>query len=235
MPTRPWPALLNPRRWPLPGGCWICRDWSGEHLCAACRARFAAPRPRCPRCALPLQQTTCAACLRQPLPLQTVHAAVDYAPPWDALLRALKYEQALGLAPALAALVAANAPPPPPGCLLLPVPLHVRRLGERGYNQSQLLAECLAEQLGLPVALGLIERVIDTPPQARLNRPERLRNLRQAFALRGAAPQRPCLLIDDVMSTGATLATLAELLLAAGVPRVDAWVVARTPEPDTVA
>lgn len=167
--------------------------------------------------------------------MQAVHAAVDYQAPWDGLLQALKYEQALGLAPPLAALIARDAPPPPAGCLLLPVPLHPSRLRERGYNQSQLLAEALAGRLALPVDVRLIERVVDTPAQARSSRRERLANLRHAFALRGPAPNRPCLLVDDVMTTGATLATLATLLLAAGVPRVDAWVVARTPEPETVS
>lgn len=230
-----WPALLSPTQWPLPGGCWICRDWGWARLCDACLQRFAPALPRCPRCALPLQAPHCAACLREPLPLDAVHAAVDYQPPWDGLLQALKYEQALGLAPPLAALLARDAPSPPPGCLLLPVPLHRRRLRERGYNQSQLLAQALAERLALPVDLRLIERVADTPAQARLSRRERLANLRQAFALRGPAPQRPCLLIDDVMTTGATLATLATLLRAAGVPGVSAWVVARTPEPESTA
>ncbi|MFN4117136.1 MAG: double zinc ribbon domain-containing protein, partial [Inhella sp.] len=98
-----WPTLLSPSRWPLPGGCWICRDWGRERLCDACLARFAPDLPRCPRCALPLgQAAVCAACLREPLPLDAVHAAIDYQPPWDALLQALKYEGALGLLPALA-------------------------------------------------------------------------------------------------------------------------------------
>jgi ComF family protein len=236
MPVPRWLHLLAPDRWPLPGGCWICRDWGRARLCDACLQRFALTQARCPRCALPLPQApVCAACLRDPLPLQAVHAAVDYQPPWDGLLQALKYEQALGLAQPLAALVARDAPSPPPGCLLLPVPLHPRRLRERGYNQSQLLAQALAGRLALPVDARLIERIVDTPAQASLSRKERLANLRHAFALRGPAPTRPCLLIDDVMTTGATLATLATLLLAAGVPRVDAWVVARTPEPETAS
>lgn len=233
MPSPRWLHLLSPSRWPLPGGCWICRDWGRERLCDACRSRFVPSAPRCPRCALVLQAPHCAACLREPLPLSAVHAAVDYQPPWDALLQALKFRHSLGLAPALAALIADGAPAAPPEALLLPVPLHPRRLRERGYNQSQLLAEALGAQRGLPVERRLLERIADTPAQAQLTRRQRLANLRHAFALRGPAPPRPCVLIDDVMTTGATLATLATLLLAAGVPRVDAWVVARTPEPET--
>lgn len=232
LPPR-WLSLLSPSRWPLPGGCWICREWGRERLCSACVTRFAPRTARCPRCALTLQAPGCAACLRVPLPLSAVHAAVDYQAPWDGLLQALKFRHSLGLVPALAALIADTAPAPPPGALLLPVPLHPHRLRERGYNQSQLLAEALSAQRDLPLAGRLLERVSDTPAQSQLTRRQRLANLRHAFALRGPPPQRPCVLVDDVMTTGATLATLASLLLAAGVPRVDAWVVARTPEPET--
>ncbi|WP_374657866.1 ComF family protein [Inhella sp.] len=221
---------LNPAQWPLPGGCWICRDWSRERLCGPCVERFAAPRPRCLHCALTLATPACAHCLRDPLPLHSVQAAVDFEPPWDTLLHALKYEAALGLAPALAALM----PAPPPGSLLLPVPLHPTRLGERGHNQSTLLARELARRCALPCAERVLERVIDTPTQTQLSRTERMKNLRHAFALApGHSVQgRHCVLVDDVMTTGATLATLARLLLAHGAVRVDACVVARTPEPD---
>lgn len=233
----PWPDLLRPSHWPLPGGCWICRDWGRERICAACVARFAAPRPRCPRCALPLLAPHCGSCLRQPLPLQALHCAVDYQPPWDGLLQALKYEQALGLLPALAALLLqalAREQAARNDVLLLPVPLHERRLGARGYNQSALLARWLGRALALPVCEA-VQRVIDTPTQTRLGREQRLRNLRHAFALAPGGPVRGrhCVLVDDVMTTGATLATITPLLLRQGAARVDAWVLARTPEPES--
>lgn len=222
---------LNPAHWPLPGGCWICRDWGSERLCAACVERFAAPRMRCTRCALPLAAPHCAACLRDPLPLHTVQTAVDFEAPWPELLHALKYEAAVGLAPALAALM----PAPPAGSLLLPVPLHPTRLGERGHNQSALLARELARRCALALDERSLLRVIDTPTQTRLARAERLKNLRHAFQLAPSAALqgRHCVLVDDVMTTGATLATLARLLLDHGAARVDACVVARTPEPDS--
>lgn len=213
----------------LPGGCWICRDWQRERVCAACVARFAAPRPRCPRCALAQTGPACAHCLREPLPLDQVHTAVDYAPPWDGLILRWKHEEALGLTAGFAALLAARLQAPAEA-LLLPVPAHANRLRERGYAPPSLLAADLGRRLQLPVHEGWLLRVIDTPPQARLQRAERLRNLRQAFALGPAAAVsgRHCVLVDDVMTTGATLATLAALLRRAGAARVDAWVFART-------
>jgi ComF family protein len=219
---------LRPTGWPLAGGCWVCRDWGRERLCAPCLERFAPPRSRCPRCALPLQAPACAHCLRDPLPLGAIHAAVDFEPPWAELLHALKYEAALGLVPAFSALMK------PGEGLLLPVPLHPKRLGERGYNQSLLLARELAQLHGLALDERALRRVIDTPTQTHLTRAERLKNLRHAFQL---APDtelrgRHCVLVDDVMTTGATLATLARLLLDHGAARVDACVFARTPEPD---
>ena len=212
----------------LPGGCWICREWQGERLCAACVARFAAPRPRCPRCALPADDG-CGPCLREPLPLDSVHAAVDYAPPWDALILRWKDQGALGLTPAFAALLARCAQAPA-DALFLPVPLHAQRLRERGYSPPVLLAQALRR----PMRVDALLRVIDTPPQRSLNRQERLRNLKQAFALAPGVPVagRSCVLVDDVMTTGATLATLADLLRRAGAARVDAWVIARTEAPD---
>jgi ComF family protein len=227
-------SLLDPRAWPLPGGCWICRGWGRERLCRLCVSRFAASGPRCPRCALPLQAPLCGHCLRDPLPLQAVFAAVDYQPPWDELLHALKYGQALGLLPALAELLMQcleRGGAPRAGVSLLPVPLHPRRLGERGYNQAALLAELLGQRLGLPVQLDALHRVVDTPTQTRLGRRERLANLRQAFALNAAVRGHHLVLIDDVMTTGATLTTLATLLQREGAARVDAWVLARTPDP----
>jgi ComF family protein len=183
---------------------------------------------------LPLATPLCGHCLRDPLPLQAVFAAVDYQPPWDELLHALKYGQALGLLPALAELLVQRLDrdgAPRAGVTLLPVPLHPRRLGDRGYNQAALLAEVLGQRLDLPLQLDALHRIVDTPTQTRLGRRERLANLRQAFALSGKVRGLHLVLVDDVMTTGATLATLAALLQREGAARVDAWVLARTPDP----
>ncbi len=161
-----------------------------------------------------------------------VHAAVDYIAPWDGLLHAFKYQQALGLGPALAQLLSQRLDAPA-GALLLPVPLHAKRLGERGYNQAAVLAQQLAQMQQLPWAVDGLRRLVDTPTQTQLSRKQRLSNLRHAFALAPgfSVQDRHCVLIDDVMTTGATLSLLASLLLRHGAQRVDAWVLARTPAP----
>jgi ComF family protein len=242
MRKRLWsPTLLAPRHWPLPGGCWVCRAWGRDRICSACVERFAAPQWRCQRCALPAvaplsgaQPLACGPCQREPLPLDAIHAALDFVPPWDGLLHALKYQGALALAEPLCALLLREAPPLPADALLLPVPLHDKCLGQRGYNQSSVLAQALARLLERAAPQQALLRVVDTPPQTQLGRKERQANLSHAFALApGHSVQgRHCVLVDDVMTTGATLATLATLLRRHGAQRVDAWVIARTPEPD---
>lgn len=229
-------AWLNPLLWPLPGGCQLCRRWGPERLCAPCCARFAPTLPRCPRCALRLAaaDAPCAACLHQPLGLDAAFAAVDYAAPWDRLIQALKYHAQLSAAPALAELLITRLPPRAalaPDVLLLPVPLHPQRLRSRGFNQAERLARGVAQRLGLRLAPQALQRVLDTPAQAQADRAQRQRQLRNAFALAPGAELRGArvALVDDVMTTGATMAALATLLRRHGAAEVQAWVLARTP------
>ena len=149
------PAWLQ--RWTAepPGKCAVCGAWPARPLCAACVARFAAPQPRCLRCALPLPEgvDTCGACLREPPPLDACFAAVSYAYPWSGLVARFKFRGEAGWAASFAARVREI-----PGVaqelgrcsLLLPVPLAPRRLAERGFNQALLLARA---QPGSPLNL----------------------------------------------------------------------------------
>lgn len=122
-----------------------------------------------------------------------------------------------------------------PADLLVPIPLHRSRLRERGYNQAALIAEGLACQLGVPVVEGDLVRVRSTGHQTRRDRRERMRNLAQAFAVRtGALPPwegRSVLLVDDVLTTGATAAAAAEVLWATGARSVDLAVLAVSDKP----
>lgn len=225
----------------LPSLCAVCGGWSRGRLCEACRERFAAPRglcPRCPRCALPLaaSQAPCGACLRNPPAFDAAVCAVDYRFPWNRLVAALKFDAAIDLAPTLAGLLAAaverRGPPAPQ--LVVPVPLAPGRLATRGYNQAWELGRRVARRLGIPARVDLLQRLIETAPQAELTRAERLANLRAAFAVApahgGALAGRHVALVDDVMTTGATAAEGAAALRRAGAARVDVWVVARTPD-----
>ena len=229
------------RWWPqLAGLCEVCRQWcpSGA-LCNDCIARFAAPKVRCLRCALPLGSaaTVCGDCLADPPPFVHAVCAVDYAFPFNRLVAAFKFRDRVELAPTLAlrmvqAVEAAAQPLPD---LLLPVPLSAERLAERGYNQAWELTRPLARELRVVADARLLQRPIDTGHQAELGRRERQRNLRSAFMVdprrRSALSGRRVALVDDVMTTGATAREAASALLRAGAEAVDVWVLARTPAP----
>lgn len=220
----------------LPGQCEVCRHWDRGRLCGACRARFAAPAPRCARCALRLGSAVaaCGDCLRSPPPQRSCRCVADYGFPWDSLIAGFKFQGRVDLAPALAALLAAAATGDAE--LVVPVPLAPQRLAERGYNQAWELARRVARRRGLPARADLLERPADGTHQAALpSRAARLANLRGAFyvppARRGLLQGRRVALVDDVLTTGATAHEAAATLLRAGAATVDVWVLARTPAP----
>lgn len=222
----------------LQGQCEVCRQWTPGALCADCFARFAAPVPRCARCGLRTGLTTpaCGACLREPPPFQHTVCVADYGHPWDALIGAFKFqnrpELAVPLADRLVAAVQAAGVPGPD--LVLPIPLSPGRLAERGYNQAWELARRAARALRLPADAALLQRPVDTAHQAELDRAARQRNLAAAFMVdprrRAELASRRVALVDDVMTTGATLREAAATLLRAGAAAVQLWVVARTPD-----
>lgn len=225
-------------RWP--NRCAVCQaDGEGRdaRLCAACVRRHAAPYPRCRLCALrrPAGVEVCGACLRTPPPWCAAWAAADYGYPWDGLLTALKFHAALDLVPALAARLDAALPAEASADLdaVLSVPLAAARLRERGYNQAALLARAVAARRGLRCEPHALRRIVDTAHQLALPREARAANVRGAFAVEPrhamALHGRRVALVDDVMTTGATLGEAARTLLAAGAAEVRVWVVARTP------
>lgn len=220
-------------RW-LPSRCAICQSWPQSPLCEACISRFAQPQPRCPCCALPLPQPArrCGACLKTPPPLDLCLTATAYAWPWVDLIARYKFQQEPGWAEPLATLMLST--PLAEDALdeadwVLPIPLSVQRLAERGYNQSWLLARQLSPQ---KADARLLLRTRDTPSQRTLPRTERLANLVGAFAvepLRAAQVRgKKVVLIDDVMTSGASLHTAARMLREAGAAQVSALVLART-------
>lgn len=217
--------------------CEVCRQWSGTRLCGDCNERFCRPTPRCARCGIPtgLPCLSCGECLGDAPPFQTTHCAVDYAFPWDAVIARFKFQGQVELADALAALMLRNPPRLPEASTLVPMPLAPARLAQRGYNQAWELARRLGRALDLPARADLLERVLDTPAQAELGRAERQSNLRAAFmaspAQRAGLQGRCITLVDDVMTTGASVREAAGCLLRAGAARVDVWVLARTPAP----
>lgn len=248
MPDRPLaapkPALIEKVLMRCAGQCAVCRAWSDQTVCGDCLQRYAGAAPRCWTCAarlpVPLAdrpQPQCGRCLTEPPPLDRTVAALDYRFPWDGLLQHFKYHQALELRESLlerlnAALTAADADAPD---WLLPVPLSAERLRERGYNQAHELAKALARRRGLRCDPEMLLRVKHHDAQAGLTLDGRVANVRGVFAVEplkaGKLAGASVALLDDVMTSGATLFELARVLRQAGAARVQAWVISRTPEP----
>lgn len=169
--------------------------------------------------------------------LPSLLSALRFEPPVDDLIRRLKYSGALEHARVLGELLAQSvrARGDPLPRLLVPVPLHGARLSERGFNQAASIARYAGRALGIPQAWHAVRRVRDTPSQTALGIEQRHHNVRGAFAVVGKRALRQLLdahhvaVVDDVTTTGSTLAELKCVLLAAGVRRVDLWAVARAP------
>ena len=220
-----------------PSQCEVCRQWGSSALCSVCRACYAAAAPRCARCGLRLglAAPACGACLREPPPFEHTRCVVDYGFPWDRLIAAFKFEGRVELAGVLAQTLHDAVTPDAAGRpdLVLPIPLSPRRLEQRGYNQAWELARRVAASLRLPSRADVLLRPWETAHQAELGRAERQQNLRTAFMvdprLRHHLQGRRVALVDDVMTTGATVSHASAALLRAGVAAVEVWVIARTP------
>lgn len=240
---------------PLPTRCWLCDGWPcASPICAACQHLHhpssgpqADTLPRCLHCAMRLPHAgslICGTCLNTPPPLLRCWASVDYAPPWRGLIAQWKFKQEPALAHSLAQLMlgwqgsavlhsyAALGLRP----ILLPIPPEPSRLQQRGHHHSLLLAQSLARAHGWAVMphalLRLPQPQGQAAQQAKRRRAERFKAMRRAFMLHpqhaAALQGQHLLLIDDVMTTGATLYSAAQALQAAGVASVSAWVFART-------
>ena len=218
-----------------PSRCLVCAETGleGMDLCGACAAALPRGGAACQRCALPLPLPvagTCGRCLRRPPPLREVRAACLYAAPLDRLVPRFKFHDDLAAGRLLSQLMTEAFAGLPKPDVLVPVPLHRGRLRTRGYDQALELARPVARALDIPLHRGLLARTRATAPQSERHAIARRRNVRNAFSVPDTrALPAHVVLIDDVMTTGATLHAAAEALLRAGVRRVDAWVCARTP------
>jgi ComF family protein len=223
----------------LPSLCAVCGAFGTQRVCRDCTALFAQPAHRCIRCALrvPPGATLCGSCLRTPPTQSHTVAAVDYAAPWDGLVTRFKFHAALDLAAPLAARLAqavAEAGQPPVD-LVVPAPLAQGRLAERGFNQAWELARRVARQRGCAADAHTLLRIRDTAHQLALPVEARAANVRAAFLVdplrRDRVRGRCVAVVDDVLTTGATLDAMARALRDAGTADVHAWVFARTPAP----
>lgn len=238
----PYPAAV--REWLerhidtlLPRQCVLCGLASGRtDLCPSCLAELPRPGHVCRSCALPLPlavDALCGRCLRHPPPWERVVAALDYRFPVDRLVCRFKFGRdfscghLLGIE-MLAAVRRSGATLPD---LVAPVPLHRARHHARCFNQADILARQLSRALGIPADSHLLYRRRNTRAQSGLDAADRKRNTRGAFVFRGPGQAQPAglrvALVDDVMTTGATVRECVKTLNRAGVARVSVWVAAR--------
>lgn len=229
----------------LTAQCWLCQQplYHSHHgICSHCRRHLQAAPISCPRCGLPCASATlvCGRCLQQPPPWHTLLFVSDYQPPLSSLIKQLKYQRRTELASILARLLVLRwrerrretvlalpqAYPRPDA--IVAVPLHRWRQWRRGFNQTDLLARYLAHALDCayyPAALG---RMRATAAQHTLDARARQRNLHGAFQCQMDMRGKHIVLLDDVVTTGSTVAHLSRLLIAAGALQVQVWCLCRT-------
>ncbi len=223
----------RPRSGGGPGWCLLCGQCcDGLGLCPGCLADLPYQGPACRRCAIPLSSAAgglCGDCLMTPPPYDEVIAIFDYAEPTDVMIQRLKFDGRLAYARILGKIMAieierrgVRIPR-----VILPVPLHPRRLAVRGFNQAVEIARPLAARFGIGLDHSTCRRMRVTAEQTGLDAVERRRNMRGAFSAMSSMAGADVVLLDDVMTTGSTLESLALAVRRAGAHRVAVWVCAR--------
>lgn len=218
--------------------CYLCDGPLAAHpvLCEGCRCDLMVNRHACHQCGLPLDNRAlrCGECQRQAPPFDRCLAPLIYDELARELVHQYKFDGRLGVGTLFAELirervVTENMTLPE---ALVPVPLHPRRLAERGFNQAMEMARLLGSSLGVAVDAGCVTRVVHRPAQSSLStRYRRAANMRGVFAVVGEPCYDHVAVVDDVMTTGATVSTLGLALKMAGVKRVDLWVACRAALP----
>lgn len=193
--------------------CWQDLPWQAQNCCS--------------QCGLPATDHVCGHCISEPPFFDATQALFEYTYPIDALLQAYKYQHTLHLARLFAAISLKQRMSNEVDCIL-PMPMHPARLQQRGFNQSLELAKRIAKLLHKPLATQHCQRIKNTPPQASLPLKARVKNIKNAFACDDYFAGKHVAIVDDVMTSGASLNELAKTLKAAGAAKVTCWVVART-------
>lgn len=211
------------------GPCLLCGAAASTHgLCAGCWSELPWLRgPCCARCAHPLPSPgLCGRCIAEPPHYDAVVAACRYAYPAGNLIQTYKFGGRLAAATPLVAMLETVVSQKPD--LLVPMPLSAARLRTRGFNQALELARALGRLLAIPIDADVCVKTRETPPQSRLPWKERRKNVRGAFVVQANLDGCHVAVVDDVLTTGATLNELARNLKRAGAASVTGFVVART-------
>jgi len=227
----------------FPSICATCSSPVGAssvpHFCKSCWSDFSLlPGALCPRCGTPFGSPealthspahACRSCREEPPEYDQALAVGQFEGSLRDAIHLFKYRPSRALGRPLGAWMAANVRLQPGIDLLMPVPLHTRRLRERGFNQALLLAHEIGRSHGIPLSFDTLARIRPTRPQVELSGKERVLNVAGAFALRkpGAVEGKSVLLVDDVFTTGATLNECARVLKGGGAERVLALTLAR--------
>lgn len=219
-------------RWLLPSQCCLCggRSDRDRDICSGCEGDLPVVASACPRCAVLLPVAgVCGQCQRKPPAMDRTVAGFHYLPPVDAMVKRLKFNRDLRMARLLGTLMAdrlqRQAMELPE--IIVPVPLHRRRLRERGFNQALELARPVARRLRLRLDWRHVTRIRATDPQSDLPAKLRSRNVKGAFAVAAEFTARRVAIVDDVMTTGHTVNELATMLRRQGVEDISVWVCAR--------
>jgi ComF family protein len=215
----------------LPQQCLLCGDSSSHSpLCQNCLNDL--PKlsaASCPVCASPtFNGEICGHCLQHPPAFDATIAAFNYAFPIDALLKALKYRGELSVAKIAADAIIDSLPTGYAPDLIIPMPLHPQRLRERGFNQVVEISRQIAQGIPCELSLNTAMRMRHAEPQASLPLNKRAKNVKGAFAVNRDVGGKRIALIDDIMTSGASLNELAKTLKKAGAARVECWIAART-------
>jgi len=221
----------------LPRTCILCKHASdrAQDLCSQCLTSLPILAPGCVYCATPLSvegEAICGTCLQQPPPYERLFALFAYQAPITQWIMELKFHERLIHAQILGELMATALQTwyldkPLPECII-PIPLHNKRLHERGFNQALELARPIAKTLGLALNFTSCQRVKSTQAQARLIRKQRTQNMKNAFKIQGLEKIRSVAVVDDVTTTGQTLQAFCQALKQAGVAQIDVWCCAKT-------
>ena len=223
--------------WLLPYTCLLCQHPANRYqdLCEPCKKDLPLLKNACVRCAIPLDAPTtanCGFCQQNPPPFDTAHALYSYEPPIGNLILALKFNQSLIHARVLGELMAEKIQSrwyqtKPLPTLIIPVPLHPKRLKERGFNQALEIARPIAKILQLPIKTAITRRIKHTDAQAALPAVARQNNIKNAFIVTGDLRGQHLAVIDDVMTTGHTMTEFCKTLKRNGAGAIDVWCCAR--------